>query len=630
LHEIRDLVRRWRWRLWRGHDQIEASSTPSDLTMKKHALILGVRNYQSSMMTSVPFADADAVALGRALEERCGFEAVVLAGGVEGSKSQPTWERVREEFTRLTAGIGDGDEFFFGFCGHGIELDDQGLLLLPEADPEWPDEGTLPLRRIQTFLSRIAAKRAFVHIDACRRDPLRGRGAGVATLPSALSRDLKGLVQERGQGQIRSALLACSEGEQAYESDKLGHGFLTYAVLKSIRGEAWSGGRLTLSALVRHALEEVGRQLKAHGLAGRQTPQYVQEGGAEDWVLGEEKVGKAGAQSPARSALAAWMAEQEAEHERRVAEQKARDAAAAAKQASVKSEFEQQWPVLVKLLGSRVWAPQERRAQWKKFCEHFGVKPLSAEPGDLRWGGSGLEEVLVPWTHPHGLKFLPVPAGQFVLGSESGGEDNERPVTRVTLSRPFWVAEVPVTQALYLRWIGTNPSHFDGATLPVESVTWDEAVACADKAQEHAIGMLPDGYVLRLPTEAEWEYACRAGTTTQWSFGDDESALERHGWYNKNAGGKTHPVGQKLANPWGLKEMHGGVWEWCLDWHGPYPGGRVTDPTGPASGSYRVVRGGSWGDSARSCRSAYRNGDVPGDRGDGLGFRLVLAPRSAS
>jgi formylglycine-generating enzyme required for sulfatase activity len=125
-----------------------------------------------------------------------------------------------------------------------------------------------------------------------------------------------------------------------------------------------------------------------------------------------------------------------------------------------------------------------------------------------------------------------------------------------------------------------------------------------------------------LPTEAQWEYACRAGTT-----GDYAGNLDEMGWYGSNSGNKPHPVGQKRANAWGLHDMHGNVWEWCLDWYGNYPGGSVTDPKGAGSGSVRVLRGGCWNYVAGNCRSANRGGNVPGFRNGSLGFRLVLAPQ---
>jgi formylglycine-generating enzyme required for sulfatase activity len=145
--------------------------------------------------------------------------------------------------------------------------------------------------------------------------------------------------------------------------------------------------------------------------------------------------------------------------------------------------------------------------------------------------------------------------------------------------------------------------------------------------KERAAGRLPVGYEYRLPTEAEWEYGCRAGTTTVFSFGDDESKLGEYGWYNSNSSNTTHPVGEKKPNGWGLYDVHGNVFEWCQDWRGDYPGGSVTDPQGAATGSYRVRRGGYWYSGAGYCRSEYRNDfDEPGSRSDGVGFRPVLAP----
>jgi len=131
------------------------------------------------------------------------------------------------------------------------------------------------------------------------------------------------------------------------------------------------------------------------------------------------------------------------------------------------------------------------------------------------------------------------------------------------------------------------------------------------------------GYVYRLPTEAEWEYACRAGTTTKYSFGDSKSELGGYAWYDENSGGRTHPVGEKKPNGWGLYDMHGNVWEWCQDWHDDYPSGSATDPTGAASGSLRVIRGGSWFYYSDYCRSASRDRLTPDFRSDFLGFRVL-------
>jgi formylglycine-generating enzyme required for sulfatase activity len=211
------------------------------------------------------------------------------------------------------------------------------------------------------------------------------------------------------------------------------------------------------------------------------------------------------------------------------------------------------------------------------------------------------------------------------MGSENGDTD-EKPVTRVTISRAFWLGKHEVTQAEWQAVMGSNPSSFKGDRLPVEAVSWKDCQEFLRKlnARERAAGKLPAGFEYGLPTEAEWEYACRAGTTGNWVSGDAESGLTEYAWYESNSGKTSHAVGTKKANAWGFHDMHGNVWEWCDDWKGDYPGGSVTDPTGPKAGSYRVSRGGSWDNSSDVCGSAVRVGNVVRDRILDLGFRLAL------
>ncbi|MCH2212840.1 MAG: bifunctional serine/threonine-protein kinase/formylglycine-generating enzyme family protein [Fuerstiella sp.] len=222
------------------------------------------------------------------------------------------------------------------------------------------------------------------------------------------------------------------------------------------------------------------------------------------------------------------------------------------------------------------------------------------------------------------LKFLP--GGTFSMGSDSG--DSDERLHQVTLTQPFYMGVSEVTQEQYERVMGTNPSHFKGAKHPVEQVSWDDAVSFC-----RMLSSLPAeksaGRVYRLPTEAEWEYACRAGTTTEYSFSDRDSRLDEYAWFADNSGKTTHPVGRQRANGWGLYDMHGNVWEWCSDWYGEYPSGSVRNPSGPSSGSFRVFRGGCWFYAARNCRSANRDNSAPDDRYRDLGFRLVLSPSAA-
>ncbi len=225
-----------------------------------------------------------------------------------------------------------------------------------------------------------------------------------------------------------------------------------------------------------------------------------------------------------------------------------------------------------------------------------------------------------------------IPPGTFRMGSpmdEEGRHTNEGPQTDVTLTRGFYLAKFKVTQREYQRVTKAYPSVFTGDfDRPVETVSWEDATNyCALlTAQERAAGLIPPHSAYRLPTEAEWEYACRAWTSTRFSYGDDPgyTNLVNYAWYLANSAHTTHVVGEKQPNPWGLYDIHGGLWEWCYDWYGPYPGGSAVDPRGPATGRYRVFRGGSWGCQGARCRSAVRESDPEGQTGY-VGFRVVLA-----
>jgi formylglycine-generating enzyme required for sulfatase activity len=215
------------------------------------------------------------------------------------------------------------------------------------------------------------------------------------------------------------------------------------------------------------------------------------------------------------------------------------------------------------------------------------------------------------------------------MGSTAGNPD-EQPVRQVTLTQPFWMGKYEVTQAEYQAVVGSNPSYFQFASLPnsaqrpVEQVTWHNAVAyCqAVTAAEQAAGRVPPGYQYRLPTEAEWEYCCRAGTTTEWNTGTSLSTSQA----NFGAGFiPTATVGSYVPNAFGLHDMHGNVWEWCLDSYALYASGPCIDPF-VTGGPDRINRGGSWNTPAVDCRSAVRSRNQPGNSTILLGFRIVLAP----
>jgi formylglycine-generating enzyme required for sulfatase activity len=226
------------------------------------------------------------------------------------------------------------------------------------------------------------------------------------------------------------------------------------------------------------------------------------------------------------------------------------------------------------------------------------------------------------FTNSIGMGFVLIPAGSFKRGSpagESGRYDNERRHL-VTISKPFYLQTTEVTQKQWRQVMGSNRSYFKecGDDCPVEDVSWIDAQEFIQK-----LNQTESGTEYRLPTEAEWEYACRAGSNGRFCFGNDEARLGEHAWYWSNSGGKPHPVGKKKPNIWGLYDMHGNVREWCQDWYGDYPTGQVTDPAGPKAGKTRVFRGGSFNASARELDCAFRLAIAPGTRTYFFGLRVA-------
>jgi formylglycine-generating enzyme required for sulfatase activity len=220
------------------------------------------------------------------------------------------------------------------------------------------------------------------------------------------------------------------------------------------------------------------------------------------------------------------------------------------------------------------------------------------------------------------LEMVLIPAGEFIMG-----DDSEKPAHRVKITKPFYLGKYEVTQEQWEAVMGENPSYFKGPKNPVEQISWDDCQKFLVKLNAKAGGQ--EGKFV-LPTEAQWEYVCRAGSTGKFFLGDDEKQLGNYSWYQANSESKPHPVGEKKANAFGLHDMHGNVREWCQNWYGAYGAEAVTDPSGPTTGSYRVLRGGGWDDGGSSCRSAYRLGFEPGIRRFNQGLRVARVPADGS
>jgi formylglycine-generating enzyme required for sulfatase activity len=260
------------------------------------------------------------------------------------------------------------------------------------------------------------------------------------------------------------------------------------------------------------------------------------------------------------------------------------------------------------------------------------VRQIRAEAGGRQQAQSGVKGQGPPTTATEpriivspkgGIELVRIEGGTFLMGApadEEGTFDDERPQHEVTLST-FYLGKYPVTNEQYARYLAANPGapepeywgnrEYNQAKQPVVGVSWADAAKYAEWAG------------LRLPTEAEWEYACRAGSLGRYCSGEAKEDLDKVGWYASNSGRRLHAVGEKTPNAWGLYDMHGNVLEWCADWHGEYGPDEQRDPVGPAQGEYRVLRGGSWLYYGVSLRSADSAGGGPGFRGGRVGFRVA-------
>ena len=278
---------------------------------------------------------------------------------------------------------------------------------------------------------------------------------------------------------------------------------------------------------------------------------------------------------------------------------------------------------------------------------------VELKAGEDKWLTINLDKKEVAetsFTNSLGMKFVYIPPGSFMMGSPSNesGRDSDEKQHEVTLTEGFYMQTTEVTVGQWREFVRStgfktdgekqgwswayngskwekkkgaywdNPGFSQNANQPVTCISWNDVQAFVRWLSQK------DGTNYSLPTEAEWEYACRAGSTSRFCFGSRDNKLGQYAWYGDNFSGKTHPVASKKPNAWGLYDMHGNVWEWCQDWYGDYPSGSVTNPTGPSSGTYRVGRGGGWNGTARNCRSGIRYRFRPGDRDADLGFRLAF------
>jgi formylglycine-generating enzyme required for sulfatase activity len=554
---------------------------------KKYALLVGVRDYDSGKFRNLKYTENDAEELAGVLAKQGGFSVRVLttSRGAKRSADAPTVSNLRAEIKALLADKKRNDTVLVALAGHGMQAQVKGKeeSFFCPADAQLNDNRKLlALGQLFKDLDSCGAGIKLMLVDACRNDPAEGRNVDIDTLPRL----------PRGT----AALFSCSSGERAFESAKLGkgHGVFFYHVLEGLRGEARNRrGEVTWSGLSEYVTEKVSRQVpKLIGGGARQTPELkVNLRGESPLLVGPDK-------------------------------------AEVVKEAA------------------------------REITNSIGMKLVRIPAGTFQMGSSKEEQDAATANFEQA-------DGSKASGAIRAQSRSEGPRHEVEITKAFYLGLYEVTQKQFKTVMGFNPSYFsaDGEgkageehkytkpaggkdkvkgmstdDFPVEQVSYEDAVAFCKKLSElPAEKRVKRTY--RLPTEAEWEYACRGGasSSTPFHFGNSLSSTQANfdGRYPYGGAEKgdylerTCKVGSYKKNGFGLYDMHGNVHEWCSDWYGLdyYGKSPRRDPQGPAEGSYRVFRGGSWDrDGGQSCRSACRGRGEPTDRYFILGFRVAQVP----
>ncbi len=602
--------------------------------MKRKALFIGVNEYADNQIRDLRCSVRDAHSMNDLFEE-IGYETRCLENPGKGSVVQAVSE--------MTAGLKAGDQFLFYFAGHGFTDSGQHLLFCSDDRHELLrfHRAGIPFDLLELETRTGGFDRAFL-LDACQSDFLTGtRGGDASTRDLIAIGDMVPLAED-APGSFY-VLRSCSKYEHALEIESRSHGLFTLAMMDVLRQSRRSGTELLFNDVLRETVREKMYSIaRGAGMTANQTPESDGRGALQVLVSGRKAtVEQVTPQPPPQHhqpaaaptlVVCPVCGKKNDPRETFKCRECGRDnlclrhqdettflctkCAAAQRKAHEEAERKAE-------AERRAREEAERKADAERKARQVAEREEALRNGRCRETG-----ICRTLNLPGGaeMEMIYCPPGEFMMGSpanEEGRYDRETQ-HRVRLTKGFWLGKYPVTQRQWRSVMGGNPSAFQGDDLPVERVSWDDCQAFIKKVNAAL------GCGARLPTEAEWEYACRAGTTTAYFWGNALNGNRANCDGNYPCGTakkgpyleKTTPVGKYGANPWGLCDMHGNVWEWCADWYGEYPTGSVTDPTGPASGGSRVLRGGSWRNGARYCRSAYRSSSYPGLRDFSLGFRL--------
>ena len=622
---------------------------------RKFAVLVGVDEYEK--LRNLRFATAD-VSLIRDQLLELGFEPenIFTLTSDSGVADMPLKRIIEERIGHVLDEAGPNDMIFIAFSGHGVQID-KTVYFCPQDSQEEIVNSALSVTDLIKRLESSPARFKWMVIDACRENPFKSRTAN----PNA--RNIQKL-DDPPRGLV--ILQSCANTELSYEDEELGHGLFSYNLVAGLKGAAADQeGKLTLMDVckyttdqtVKMSVQKFGKYQRPY-MTGEVSDFIIADGLLKDglsrevWSEAEGYYQEAcllrrnrqyrKAQEEIRRALdlTEGAAEGSAERQRYLDEEKDIDQGleteeklAAAEEARKKAESDaaRKLEELQRQLaaaraeggsGSQGVSPSVPSSAQSEASAQSAPSTAPAARVSTLGVGTYAGEKKTRTVKNIDYTFCWCPAGSFTMGSPETEVEREGDETqhRAKLTKGFWLLESEVTQSMWESVMGSNPSKGKGvgARYPVYSVSWNDSVEFCRKLS----GL--SGERVQLPTEAQWEYACRAGSDGPYA---GTGKLDEMGWYGGNSGVETHEVKGKEPNAWGLYDMHGNVWEWCSDWYGDYPSGTVTDSEGPDSGPPdRVNRGGSWYSLAGLCRSANRSRNGPTYRNFNLGLRPSVVP----
>ena len=608
----------------RGISAVAVNGGEIPLYAKSYALIVGNGDY-SNGWDPLPGAVKDAGEIAGALE-KLGFEVQL-----ETNVNRVQFTRAFRKFA-LSRGKNKDSRLLFYYAGHGHTIplatdEEMGYLVMtdappPDSDPLGFDEKAVDMQFMVTQAKKIRARHTLFMFDSCFSGTILNLRENVK--PKTISDNVK--------HPVRQFITAGRANEPVPDYSVFKQCFLD--LIEGRDSEPFEDGYITGEELGFYLKNKVpAYNSNQHPQFGKINDPKLDKGDfifASVWSPGSNhKTAPPKPDLPPKQGAASFDDIMKAEEVQRREIQTWR---------SWQEAREDELTKVTGLDASDFLKPVQKKQAWERFLSAVSRdNPHSSKDDDMRsqararikhWEDKSLLAMSKAAEKPAqdfsaeslGMNFIYIKPGTFSMGSpynEPGRRDDEKQ-HRVTLTKGFYMQSTETTQAQWKAVMGENPSRFKGDDNPVENVSWDDV--------QDFIGFLnkKEGEgKYRLPTEAEWEYACRAGGRGLFSFGDSISGLGEYAWCGSNSMQKTHPVAGKRPNAWGLYDMHGNVWEWCQDRKGPYPSGSAVDPKGPESGSLRVFRGGGYYFIPAFCRSAFRNAFGPDFNSDFIGFRLV-------